>query len=91
MKIKNYIYIFKKDMAFKKYFSSKDLAILSSKKGNTLKDIEKFIRKQEMYELGDMYLKEGIRSTNLINKSFNFLKRKKKLENYYRIKKYLSI
>ena len=36
--------IYRKDMTTEEYFDSKNLAILSSRKGNTLEDIEKFIK-----------------------------------------------
>lgn len=36
--------IFRKDMSLEEYFDPKNLAVLSSNKNNTLEDIEKFIR-----------------------------------------------
>lgn len=36
--------IYRKDMTTEEYFDSKNLAILSSRNGNTLEDIEKFIK-----------------------------------------------
>lgn len=36
--------IFRKDMSIEEYFDPKNLAVLSSAHGNTLEDIEKFIR-----------------------------------------------
>jgi len=38
--------IFRKDMSTAEYFSSKNLAILSSEKNNTIEDIEEFIKEQ---------------------------------------------
>ena len=35
--------IFRKDMTTEEYFDPKNLAILSSEKGNTIEDIKKFI------------------------------------------------
>ena len=35
---------FRKDMSIEEYFDPKNLAVLSSSHGNTLEDIEKFIR-----------------------------------------------
>ena len=39
--------IFRKDMSTEEYFSSENLAILSSRNNNTLEDIEEFIRSQK--------------------------------------------
>ena len=38
--------IFRKDMSTEEYFDSKNLAILSSRYGNTIEDIEEFIRRK---------------------------------------------
>lgn len=38
--------IFRKDMSIEEYFDPSNLAILSSKKGNTIEDIEEFIRNE---------------------------------------------
>lgn len=39
--------IFRKDMSTEEYFDPKNLAILSSKYGNTLEDIENFIKENK--------------------------------------------
>ena len=39
--------IFRKDMSIEEYFDPNNLAVLSSANGNTLQDIEDFIKKQE--------------------------------------------
>lgn len=39
--------IFRKDMSDKEYFDSKNLAVLSSEKGDTIEDIENFINKEK--------------------------------------------
>lgn len=36
--------IFRKDMTLKEYFDKRNLAILSSKRGNTIEDIKKLIK-----------------------------------------------
>lgn len=39
--------IFRKDMSEEEYYDSKNLAILSSDKGNTLEDIKKLVEESE--------------------------------------------
>lgn len=38
--------IFRKDMSEEEYFDLKNLAVLSSEKGNTIEDIEKLIKEE---------------------------------------------
>lgn len=48
--------IFRKDMSIEEYFDPSNLAVLSSANGNTLVDIEEFIKKQERGEnMGGKY------------------------------------
>ena len=39
--------IFRKDMSTEEYFSPSNLAVLSSKKGNTIEDIKELIEKEK--------------------------------------------